>query len=426
MKETTASDLTSSEATEEQIASFHLDPHLINLMLNEPFFSHVLRGFNKVKTDSIPTAGVGVRGQCPTLFWNIKFLASLTPKCVRGVMKHECYHWILKHVTSRKKEKEEHLLWNWATDLAINSMIERDALPDEGLFPGEKLNLSKITDPDMLEKWKKVSNLIESFPKMMSADWYFESLKSDEEVSETINQSGEGTPVFIDEHGEWGEMSDEDKQVVEGKIRQAMSEASRKCDSNGNWGSIPSEMRNEIRKMASSEIDWTKVLASFCGRSQRLNKRSTMKRINRKYPYIHAGKRHAHTANIAIYMDQSGSVSDQDIALLFNELNNLGKKVTFTLFPFDTQVDEEASIIWKRGSSIPLVRTRCGGTSFDAVARHADDNSGKFDGHIILTDGECSDPGPTRLRRAWVIVPNRKLYFTPDSRDVVIQMNGED
>lgn len=426
MKDTTSNEMISEEATQEQIDSFDLDPHLISLMLNEPFFSHVLRSFNKNKTDFIPTAGVGVRNQVPTLFWNPKFLAALEASVVQGVMKHECYHWILKHVTSRKKEKDQHLLWNWATDLSINCMIPRNELPKEGLFPGEELDLSCISDPQKLEKWKKVSDLIKSFPTMMSADWYFEALMSDEEVSETIQESQDGSPVYLDEHGEWGELSDEDRQVVEGKLRQAVSEASKKCDSNGNWGSVPAKMRKEIRKMSASEIPWTKLLASFCGRSQRLNKRSTMKRINRKYPYVHSGKRHSHTSNIAIYMDQSGSVSDGDIQLLFGELENLGKKVTFTLYPFDTAVDDDASFVWKRGTKVPTFRSRYGGTCFDAVTRHADKNSGNFDGHIILTDGECSDPGPSKLRRAWVIVPGRKLYFSPDSRDTVINMQGND
>ena len=44
---------------------------------------------------------------------------------------------------------------------------------------------------------------------------------------------------------------------------------------------------------------------------------------------------------------------------------------------------------------------------------------------IILTDGECSDPGPSRKRRAWVIVPGRKLYFDPHASDTVIQMKGK-
>ena len=36
-------------------AAFKMSPHLVQLMLNEPFYAGVLRGVNFVKTDAIPT-----------------------------------------------------------------------------------------------------------------------------------------------------------------------------------------------------------------------------------------------------------------------------------------------------------------------------------------------------------------------------------
>jgi predicted metal-dependent peptidase len=125
-------------------------------------------------------------------------------------------------------------------------------------------------------------------------------------------------------------------------------------------------------------------------------------------------------------MDQSASVSSEDVSLLFGELNNLAKKVSFTLFPFDTQVDEDAAIVWRKGKKVPPHRSRSGGTSFHAVQKHFNDNTDRFDGMIVLTDGECSDPGPSRKRRAWVIVPNRKLYFDPHPSDIVINMDRKE
>ena len=257
----------------------------------------------------------------------------------------------------------------------------------------------------------------------MAGEWYFGKLQEDQEVSEAIQGQGDSIGVMIDDHGEWDEMSDEDRQIVEGKIRQAISEAVKRCDGNGEWGSVPGSVREDLRKMVSNTIPWSVLLKSFCGRSQRMNKSRTMKRINRKYPYIHSGIRRGHSANIAVYMDQSGSVGSDSVELLFAELNNLGKKINFTLFPFDTSVDEKNSIEWRRGQNVPPVRHRYGGTSFNAVAKHAQENAGKFDGYIVLTDGECSSPGPSRLRRAWVIVPGRSLAFDPPKGDVVINMS---
>ena len=149
-----------------------------------------------------------------------------------------------------------------------------------------------------------------------------------------------------------------------------------------------------------------------------------MKRINRKYPYIHPGRKRGHSAHLAIYLDQSGSVSDSDIALLFGELNNLASRRQIDLFNFDTEVDEKSKVTLKRGRTAPPLRTRCGGTNFSAPMKHIDDNKSSYDGMIILTDGEACDPGPPLrgVRRCWVITPGCKLLFTPHSTDTVITL----
>ena len=165
---------------------------------------------------------------------------------------------------------------------------------------------------------------------------------------------------------------------------------------------------------------------NFCGRSQRANKARTHRKVNRKYPYIHPGVKRGHTSNLAIYFDQSGSVSHEECELFFGALSELSKITTFKVFPFDWNVDEENAFVWKRGQKINPARTRAGGTSFQAVQNHFDENREKFDGLIILTDGEASDPGPSRYRRCWVVLPGRRLLFDPHSNDVVVQMRHTD
>ena len=72
-------------------------------------------------------------------------------------------------------------------------------------------------------------------------------------------------------------------------------------------------------------------------------------------------------------------------------------------------------------------RVECGGTNFEAPTKHANENRKLYDGYLILSDGECSKPkNPNRLRRGWVIVPNRRLYFEPDHNDFVINMEHEE
>ena len=285
---------------------------------------------------------------------------------------------------------------------------------------------------------------IESLPPNMSSEWYFGQLMSDDQFREDMTpqpgdgqpgegQSGEGqpgepnengVPGTMDSHEGWddGEMSEAERELVKGKVKQALKEAVAKCDSSGKWGSVGAEMRGTLRQLCSNEICWKAVLRNFCGMSQRANRSRTMKRINRKYPYIHSGRKVGHTAHVAVYVDQSGSVDDEALSLLYAELNQLARKVTFTFIPFDSSVDTENEFVWKRGSKANLTRYRCGGTNFHAVAEHANANRSRFDGYIVMTDGEAADPGPSRLRRAWVIVPGRKLLFDVPRGDTLVQM----
>ena len=237
---------------------------------------------------------------------------------------------------------------------------------------------------------------------------------------------GKGSEQFVcDEHDGWGNLSDEDKQIAEGKIKQAVSDAVKKCDRTGQWGTVSAETRSTLRKMISNSVNWKKVLQSFCGNSQRANRSKTHRRVNRKYPYIHPGVRKGHTASVAIYMDQSGSVSDDEVSLLFGALNKLGKITSFTIYPFDWNVQEEAAYKWRKGQKPEPIRHLHGGTSFNAVEKHVRENKEVFDGHIILTDGGASDPGPSRQRRCWVLLPGTSLPFKPHRGDVVVKMESE-
>ena len=102
-KNTTATEIAPAKlANDEQAKAFKLDPHLINLMWAEPFFSKILRKVTKKESTSIPTAGVLAKEGQLFFWWNRKFLAGLTNDQVKGLLKHECYHLIFEHTTTRR------------------------------------------------------------------------------------------------------------------------------------------------------------------------------------------------------------------------------------------------------------------------------------------------------------------------------------
>ena len=414
----TSVDLAPTETVDDATAAaFELDPHLISLMWSEPFFSRILRTVTKVKTDAIPTAGVLAKDGDIKMWWNPRFLAGLTGRQVLGLLKHECYHLVFEHTTTRRFDP--HIVWNYATDLAINSLIPEEELPEGGLIPGKafkELTAEQVEKMGLkgVERYRRVSEKIASFPLKEASEWYFARLMEDEEVKEAITDPGEdgegnGMPGNMDDHEGWGDLTDEEREIARGKIRQAVEEAVKECDRKGQWGSVSAETRGDIREIISKEIPWEMILKQFVGMSRRAQRTTSRMRLNKKYPGIHSGHKRAYTSSIAVYLDQSGSVSDEELSLLFGELRNLAKNTEFVTYHFDTTVDLESEMVWRRGKTPTAHRTRCGGTCFKAPSEHANKNKHRFDGYLILTDGYASNPGHSRLKRGWVITTGGEL-----------------
>jgi len=434
----TSTDLApTTHVDDAKAAQFNLEPHRVKMMLDEPFFAGVLRAVNYERTEAIPTAGVLAKDGDVHMWWNPKFLAGLTNNQVKGLLKHEAMHLALEHTTSRRMTP--HIIHNYATDLAINSDIPEDELPEGGLIPSKAFK--ELTEEDKAKmgaeavaRYERVSAKIASLPRGQSSEWYFTKLMEDAEVAEDIQKGnspggdgepGEGIPGLpggMDEHSGWDELSDEERDLVKGKIAKAVEDAVKECDRTGRWGSVGGNTRQTLRELISKEVDWRSVLRKFCGLSRRADRRSNVRRLNRKYTGIHPGVERGYTSSIAIYIDQSGSVGNAELELAFGELRNLTRRTEFTTFHFDTEVDEKSETTWKRGKSVKTGRTRCGGTDFECVTKHANKNAGRFDGYIIITDGEAAKPTVSRLKRGWLLVPGTKLLFDSDRRDFVMKM----
>ena len=121
---------------ETKKTNFNLNMHTARLLMNEPFFASLSRRISKIESKAIPTAGVRVNPDTAQfeMLYNSDFFAKLTDGQRLDVLKHEFYHLIFEHVTSRKPENVNPRTWNFATDLAINSHL--DNLPEGCLKPG--------------------------------------------------------------------------------------------------------------------------------------------------------------------------------------------------------------------------------------------------------------------------------------------------
>ena len=389
---------------------FDLNKHTFRLLQQEPFFAALSRRIHKYPTNAIPTAGVCINKETAQfeMVYNPEFMEGLPDNQKLGVLMHEFYHVIFEHLTTRLPEGGMSMLWNVATDLAINSHL-MDKLPEQGCFP------SKVGTP------------FEKYPVGLSSEAYYKMLQDDEQFKPK-DQDGQGGQGGQDgdqdgqgqSQGSGGDVDAETRAMAKERLKDAVEKAAKEAASGKGWGTVSARTRKQIMDMVSPKVCWRKVLRYFIKTSQRSNKRSTVRKINKRFPYIHAGKKVTRQAKIAISIDQSGSVSDGMLAAFFAELNTLSKLAEFTVIPFDTEVDESKVYVWKKGEKRTWERVLCGGTCFNAPTKYV--NSKSFDGHIILTDMEAPKPVKSNCQRLWMTDENGKSnpYFNTKERVIAI------
>ena len=361
------------------------------------------------------------------MVYNPDFFEPLTDEQRSGVLIHEFYHLVFEHVTGRlpdelegamvnptQAQRQLFKLWNIGADLSINYHIGRSRLPEGCCFPGE--------------------GPFEDLDTGMTAEWYYEQLKSkmqEQDDEEGGNgEPGDGQPGRFDpdnagqfdSHDDWGgEASDQATQeIARERLKEAMRQATDEAAKASSWGTVSASVRREIMDRLQTKVDWRKVLSWFVKCSQRSNKKSTPRRLNKRYAYIHPGRRIERVANIAVSVDQSGSVSDAMLASFYSELNKLAEVATFTVIPFDTRVAEDKVYVWKKGEKRKRERVMYGGTDFNPPTEYV--NKGNFDGHIVLTDMCAPKPKRSTCPRMWMTdgVNGRNPYFKTNERIVIV------
>ena len=380
-----------------------LSRHVTKLLLEEPFFAAISRVVPKLADRSIPTAGVRIKEDGNyEMSYNTEWFSTLTSDQTLDVLKHELYHIIFEHLTTRKPvyptgskmpRKQWHDITNVAMDLSINTHLN---------------NLPLL--PSGSPACKPGAGAFESYPANKSMELYLKMLLSQ------VDEAAVSTSGLIDDHSE---PSPESEKLAKEKMKTVITQAFEDCESH-HFGSLSKQVKDEVRKSMSSDIDWRKMLRYFVKTSQSANKASSIKRINKRYPYIHSGRKISRTVNIAVSIDQSYSVDDDMLSSFFAELNNLAEIADFTVVPFDHEVAEDQVYVWRKGERKKYKRVLSGGTCFNAPTDYV--NKRGFDGHIILTDLAAPKPKASKCQRMWIT--NKRCasmpFFTTNERIVVI------
>jgi predicted metal-dependent peptidase len=356
-----------------------------NLIFTEPFYGLFLIGINKKYTDTLPTAGVSKHGIGMQLAINPNFFNKLSEDHRFGLIKHELLHIAFGHLVIRDRYPNAKL-FNIAADLEINQYILESKLPEGGLLLSSFPELNLPVKAGTKEYYDILSQA--------QQDGTSPSLDS------LMNQMNGETPY---DHATWDEfddLSEAEKKLVQKQIEHQLKDvAETTIKKNGNIPGELSEVINRLMHVEPAKFDWKGYLRRFIGNSSIVYTKKLRRKYNKRYSG-NPGLKIKFKNNILVGVDTSGSVNNDELKEFMSELCHMhktGHKITVA--QCDTSLNSVKEFNPKHNWEIH----GRGGTNFQPVIDHFNENKGQYTALIYLTDGEAYAPENCPKNTLWVL-----------------------
>lgn len=378
-----------------------LQQAIVSLLFSEPFYGHLISKMKISKSDKIPTAGVFITDKI-NMVYNENFFDSLEVIDIVKVLKHECGHILQEHITRAKQigvvNAELQKRFNLATDATININDLVTTVEKIGGVTVKGLN-------DMMKKMLDEANAKDNGKRTFSpmeegqiAEYYYNKINEFAEQNADIMPQGDGMGETMDDHSVWeqSEGSEEmQKEVAKQAINQSVKDA-------GGIGSIPGDIAAMVNEMNKSQVNWRQQLRQFYVATLKSTRMPTRKRRNRRYGILQPGNKKKPELHLALCVDTSGSVSDEELAMFWGEMqaiSSLGVKIT--IIEADCTVQNVYDFEPKKTPSF----SGRGGTAYTPAIEKAIEL--KADGIIYCGDFDTADtPEDPRKPFLWVGVRN--------------------
>jgi predicted metal-dependent peptidase len=372
-----------------------------DLLARFPFYGHVLGMLARKMDPDLPCAAAIGIGTKSMLFINPDFFFRENPKKQTGILVHEIEHVIRLHIPRFEgltrgnpflKKKA-----NIAMDLAVNSTLYPEILPDWVLFP-KQFNL----------------------PDDQTAEWYFSHLPQPEVspvkyriyTSDSENHSRNASPGELVRDDFDTESVDKAcgghipmelaKTIVRDLIQNASDKTTR------SRGLVPGHIEQILESYArESRIPWNTLLRRLCQWASLREKVYTKKKRSKRYG-TRPGPCTRRKLKLAVAFDTSGSVSNEDLSWFFSELDHLSRTgACITLIQCDASIQKVEPYNRSFSRLSPQIMGR-GGTAITPVFEYLLEERSRIpDLLMYFTDGCGDNPADPRLFPVcWVYTPN--------------------
>lgn len=346
----------------------------------------------EIKFDiSSPTA-VNFKGAKYVIYFNPLIFLNLNMRQMESTIKHEVLHVVSMHLLRAKKLQGNYstLAINMAMDIVVNKFLNN--LPPYATTL-ESVNVKYSLN---LEPYETFEYYVENIQTELNL------MEKDEEGEEDDSNKNEGIETKYNQehtHDIWEESDDIDEKTFK--------EFTEKFVNNSQKGKIPDYLGDIISALKNSkgELPWNLYLKKLMGTVES-NKKKTITRRNRRQPnrLDLRGELRGHKAQIAVALDISGSISDEEFKQAIKEVLNIVKNYNQEITIIEC--DNEIKRVYKVKSEKDIkdrLKIR-GGTKFSPVFNYA--NNKKINLLVYFTDGKGEDRlqvVPRGYKILWVI-----------------------
>lgn len=399
----------------------------------------------KVNFNAETIAGIKLNTYPPVFEANPLLLCEFNLNEILYVICHEIDHVILNHPAEMVKANpnqipEVYKRFNLAADASVNDRINNEIKTHSYKF----MSMPKgcITSNSL----KKIFNL-KSIKALENYKYYYNLIKADEIEDDNqqqmmIDQLKEDNPDTVEIEGNdypktvsnsenvedhnW-EVEDDDYEAIKENTKEFINQ-SYSMISEENRGTMPSTFIEDVERINKPPIlSWQSILKKYVGTIS-AGFRKTKTRLNRRQPHRFdlSGQMNDKTLKIAVALDTSASVTNDDISKIFTEIFAIISKRNYelTILECDSEIQRVYKV--RKPSDVQMKVAGRGGTAFTPVIEYVNKDKYFRDSLLIyFTDGygEPKIPKPLTYRNLWVILGKEKELSLKEPYGAVVAMN---
>jgi predicted metal-dependent peptidase len=391
----------------------------VGLLLKAPFFGNMATRMQlKDASDWCPTAATNGRD----FFYNKDFISKLSVKKLEFLFGHEICHAIFDHFG--RLGSRDPMLANIAQDYAVNQI-----LVDERI--GEKITEVQICyDPKYRGMaWEEIYDELYDKAQKIPMDQLLKELGDllDEHIKEGDGPGqgdGEGKDGKDGKDGKGKPtITKEDLQKIKDEIKQAMIQSAAAAGA----GKTPAGIQRMIKNMTEPKISWRELIRQEIQSIVRNDYSFT--RPNRKGWQTGAvlpGMKEATTIDVAIGIDMSGSIGDEDATTFLSEVKGIMDQYEdfkIDLWCFDTEIYNHQAITHDNSEDLVSYEPAGGGgTDFEVNFEFMKNNDIRPKKFIMFTDGyPCGSWGDEDFCDTIFIVKGNQQAEAPFGQTVIYE-----